>query len=128
MSTLTSLLTCRQVTLKNWKDFTKSRYIYSRSALCLCIPYFLEKMPQLLFISALPQCGIYSRAPLIRGRRLIPLRVLTCKHVPSTFTRQFPADAMTDHGEFVFVCSFMCTSLCLVARHRRAVKARKRRG
>ena len=29
----------------------------------------------------------------------------------STFTCQLPADAMTDHGEFVFVCSFMCTSL-----------------
>ena len=117
---------------------------------------FEVQTSQLLFISALPQCGDYSRAATIRstdaaatiyfsstamlrlfeggyyskfrrrgyylfqlyrkaalilGRRLISLRVLTCNLVPSTFTRQFPADAMTDHGEFVFVCSFMCTSL-----------------
>ena len=55
--------------------------------------------------------GVYSRAALIRGRYLILLRVLMCNIVPSTFTRQFPADAMTDCEEFVFVCSFMCTSL-----------------
>ena len=47
--------------------------------------------------SALPQCGVYSRTALIRGWGLIPLQVLTCNLVPSTFTRQFPADVMTDH-------------------------------
>ena len=73
------------------------------------IPYFLENMPQLLFISSLLQCDIYSRVVLIRGRHLISLGVLTCNLVTSTFTRQFPADAVTDHEEFVFVCSFMCT-------------------
>ena len=73
---------------------------------------FLKKMPRLLFFSALPQCGVYSRVALIRGAAFnVPLRVLTCNLVPSTFTRQFPADTMTDHEEFVFVCSFMCTSL-----------------
>ena len=79
---------------------------------CIQIPYFLEMTQQLLLISVLPQCGVYSRAALNRGRRLIPLRVLTtCNLVPSTFTRQFPADAMTDREECFFVCSFMCTSL-----------------
>ena len=33
---------------------------------------------RLLFISALPQCGVYSRAVLIRGRCLILLWVHTC--------------------------------------------------
>ena len=28
------------------------------------INYFLERMPQLLFISVLPKCGIYLRMPL----------------------------------------------------------------
>ena len=37
--------------------------------------------------------------------------VLTCKYVPSTFTCQLPADIVTNHGEFVFICSFICTSL-----------------
>ena len=62
------------------------------------------------FISSLPQCGVYSRAALIRGQCLISLPLLTRNLVPSTFTRQFPADAMTDREE-CFVCSFMCTSL-----------------
>ena len=75
------------------------------------IPYFLENMPQLLFISSLLQCDIYSRVVLIRGRRLILLRVLACNLVTSTFTRLFPADAVTDRQEFVFVCNFMLTSL-----------------
>ena len=57
-------------------------------------------------------CNVASiRGRLFPGRRLIPLRVLTCNFVPSTFTCQFPADAMTDREEFVFICSFMCTGL-----------------
>ena len=75
------------------------------------LSYFLENMPLLLFISTLPQCGVYLRPALIRGRCLIPLRVFTCNPVPSSFMRQFPTDAMTDCEEFVFICSFMCTSL-----------------
>ena len=82
---------------------------------------FEVQMSWLLFISALPQCGDYSMAVLIRGRRLISLRVLTCNFVPSTFTRQFPADAMTDYGEFVFICS-SCVQVYLVARHNSAAK------
>ena len=53
----------------------------------------------------------FRKAASIRGQNLIPLRVLTCNLVPSTFTCQFPADTMTCRKEFVFVCSFMCTSL-----------------
>ena len=49
------------------------------------VPHFLEDT-MALFISALPQCGVYSRAALIQGRRLIPLRVLTCNLVPSSAT------------------------------------------
>ena len=30
-----------------------------------------------------------------------------CTFIPSTLTHQLKADAVTDHGEFVFVCSFM---------------------
>ena len=42
--------------------------------------------------------GVYSRVEFnsITG-------ILTCNLIPSTFTRQFPADTMTDREEFVFV-------------------------
>ena len=80
---------------------------------------------QMLFISALPQCGVYSKAALIRGWRLIPLRVFTCNRVPSTFTHQFPADAMID---MKLLSAVLCVQVYSAAHHRRAVKARNRRG
>ena len=66
------------------------------------IPYFLEKTPRLLFISALPQCGVYSSAAFNSA-----LQVLKCSLVPSIFMRQFLADSMTGREEFVFLCCFM---------------------
>ena len=54
---------------------------------------FEVQTPQLLFISALPLCGDNSRTCNL------------CTYNYNTFIRQFPADAMTEREEFVFVCS-----------------------
>ena len=67
-----------------------------------------------IYFSTTAMRRLFEGAAYSREVFLIPLRVLTCNLVPSTFTRQFPADAMTDHEEFVFVCSFMCTRLATV--------------
>ena len=69
------------------------------------ISYFLEKNAMATII--IFQC--YHNAAHIRWRRLILLRVLMCNFIPSTFTRQFSADTMTDREEFIF--SFAVSSV-----------------
>ena len=54
--------------------------------------------------------GVYSRTELIQGWRLIVLWVLTCNPVPSTFTRQFPVDAMTDRDN-LFSSAVSCVQV-----------------
>ena len=81
-----------------------------------CAPEFTV-FPQkdcsyILFISVLPQCGVCSKLAfyLITCTRVRATLYLYLYVLPSTFIHQFPADTMTDHEEFVFVCSFVCTS------------------
>ena len=97
------------------------------------IPYFLEKTPRLLFISVLPQCGVYSRAALIRGQRLfeggIKFRYghsrVTSYLVPSHVSfQQMQCQIM----ENMFLSAVSCLQVYLVAHHRKAAKARNRRG
>ena len=85
--------------------------IFNKYIIC-CIS--LKRRHSYYFISVLPQFSVYLRAPFIRGWRLNLLRVLMCNLVPSTFMCQFPADAMTDRGDFFirsFMHRFMCTNL-----------------
>ena len=87
------------------------------------IPYFLEKTLRLLFILVPQQCdAVCLRVALIRGQRLILLPMFRGNIAPSTFILQFPADAMKN----LFPSTISCLQDYMVARHRRATKAREK--
>ena len=70
--------------------------------------YFSATAMRLLF-----EGSAYSR---------VTLNFVTCTHnlVPSTFTYQFPADAMTDHEEFMLSYAVSCVQVYLVGRLKKA--------
>ena len=72
------------------------------------IPYFLEKSLRLLFISALPQCGDYSRAA-IRGRLLFEVqtsRLLFISDLPQCgdYSRAATMSKYRRRGYYLFQC------------------------
>ena len=85
-----------------------------RDSTCTVFPR-KDAAATIYFSTTAVQCllkgGAYSRAAFNS------VRVCTHNFIPSTFTHQFPANAMTDREEFMFssaIRGHMCTSLDLL--------------